>query len=138
MQILSLERADRCRNHTIDFLFLGCTPHDEKCTPAGERSEDAIIECMVLANQLQRMYGQLKESNQFFICRQNHDFGQYYELCIFYAQELDENHDTHESEDYAMNCETLPEHWDELALTELRELGHPKYQPAKVIRLKTA
>lgn len=40
---------------------------------------------------------------------------------------------------YAQNIENgIPDNWDDAAKEELRQAGHPAYQPAKIIQMKAA
>lgn len=131
MRILTLTQADSMRNGK-DFIFIGSTPHSEDCTQAGGDREESILECRILINQLRRLKGQEPEGTQFFILENHHEFGDYFEACIFYDL------DNEAAEAYAFECEELPEYWGEAAKQELREAGHSKHQPAKIIHLKRA
>lgn len=164
MRTLSFDRLVRMTNDTREFLTLASTPCDEQCTPAGDNPQDQRIECEVLAGQLQRIYGIIPNEAEFVIVRNDHEFGMYLELGIIYEMmaEPDEN-DFEKDEDglltvngefaygnamdqynetpavkYAFKCERIPENWDEIAKNELREKGHSKYQPAKVVPMRAA
>lgn len=140
MRTLTLNQADKYRTNEREFIFIGCTPHDEYCTQAGANAEDSIIECKALANQLRRIYGREPEGCEFFILHNFHEFGEYYEAAIFFncsdPDETDETDETDITFDYASKCELIPDKWDTEALQELRLAGHSKYQPAKVIQMK--
>ena len=151
------QAANKC-NGEIEFLNLTCTPHEEICTQAGQEPDQQISECTALINQLIREQGPAPEGAQFFIVENTgHDFGVYYEAGIFYTQipepsqydidnetELWQNwwnaeQDETTSEIYALSLESnIPDNWDAEALKELREAGHPNYQPAKVVKMKVA
>ena len=108
-KILSFDQAARRTSDTLEFLTLAPTPHNETCTAAGDSHEDGIKECIALINQLQRIHGQAPAGAEFFVVRNYHEFGTYFEAGIFYE-----------------------------VLQELREMQHSKYQPAKIIQLKRA
>jgi len=142
MRTLTLKQADRYRTGEREFIFIGSVPHDENCTPAGYSNlEDGKIECTVLINQLRRIYGKEPEGCEFFILENHHEFGIYHEAAIFYnliSEDTEPETEQSESEIYALKCEILPDTWDNEAISELRQLGHSQYQPAKIIKLKVA
>lgn len=142
METLTLNQADRRRNESREFIFIGCTPHDEICTPAGYTEpglKDGQIECKALINQLRRMYGQEPGGCEYFILENHHDFGIYHEAAIFFnCSDPDETDTTDTAFDYASKCELIPGKWDAEALQELRAGGHSQHQPAKVIKMKAA
>lgn len=142
MKTLTLKQADRYRTGEREFIFIGSVPHDENCTPAGYSNlEDGKIECTALINQLRRIYGKEPEECEFFILENHHEFGIYHEAAIFYnlvTEDLEPESDQTSSEIYALKCEILPDTWDVEAISELRQLGHSQYQPAKIIKLKVA
>lgn len=146
----SLARSWRITNGTHDFLSIGPTPHNEKCTPAGQNQDDSIIECQVYASLLQRVHGAAPEGTELVVLQSIHgDGGMYHEVGIIY--ELDEGiYDRYGSQppaaelerankamDYAMKLETGCDNWDDTALEELREAGHSMYT-AKIIKMKAA
>lgn len=124
----------------LEFLTIASTPHDEECTQAGQSQEDQIIECTALINQFIRAAGKPDEGAEFFIIENTgHDFGIYYEAGIFYIPTPEDQEEENGSEIYAMVIEAnIPDKWDLEALQELREAGHSKHQPAKVIKMKVA
>lgn len=135
--------ATRCNfnlTESIEFLSLVSTPHDEICTQAGHDEDLQIMECTALINQLIRGAGQPDPGAEFFIIENTgHEFGPYYEAGIFYVPTPEDQEEENGSEIYAMVIEqNIPDKWDSEALQELKKAGHPNYQPAKVIRLKTA
>lgn len=132
--------AKKCNYSEIEFLPLSCTPHEETCTPAGQDSDQQISECTALINQLIREQGPAPEGTEYFVIENTgHDFGIYYEAGIFYQQHEEEATEQTPSEIYALNLESnIPDKWDAEALKELREAGHPMYQPAKVVKMKAA
>lgn len=164
MRTLSFDRLTRLTNDTTEFLTLASTPNDEQCTQAGDNPQDQRIECEVLAGQLERIYGPIPEGAEWVIVRNDHEFGMYLELGIIYEMmaEPDAN-DFEQDEDcnfttagemaynlamdqynetpavkYAYQCERIPDKWDNKAINELREKGHSKYQPAKVVPMHAA
>lgn len=138
MRTLTFQQACRYTSNETEFLTIGCTPCEEDCTPAGyDNLESGIIECKALINQLRRLHGIEPEGCEFFIMENFHDFGVYYEACIFYLLSTDEDETHTDSEIYAFKCERLPEKWDDEAIKELRNAGYfmPKKQTANVINL---
>lgn len=147
--VINWNRAAGRASDQLEFFPLACTPHEEECTPAGydlENNRTQQIECKALINQLIRKAGPAPEGAQYFIIENTgHEFGTYYEAGIFYVptpepqteEETDQSQS--DSENYAMIVEqNIPDKWDAEAFKELREAGHPNYQPAKVIKLKVA
>lgn len=138
MRRLSYERAINIVSERKDFLVLACTPHDEVCQPAGENIKDQIIDCVALKNQLLRIYPDIPEEAKYFILQNNHEFGTYYELGIFYRPTTQEEEDADNespSELYALKCEMgIPDKWDALAIEELTKEGHCSFTktPAKI------
>jgi hypothetical protein len=134
-----------------DFLHIGPTPHDEKCTQAGYNIAEGILECNIYADLLQRVYGPAPESCEYVIIENHHDeAGIYHEVGIIYevpddSMDYDEMNDDQKaryecaaaSEAYAMKVESGCEKWDEEALQALREAEHSLYL-AKVIKMKVA
>lgn len=141
--IINFNRAAAKAGEEIEFFSLASTPHEEKCTQAGQDENLQIMECTALINQLIRAAGKPDEGAEFFIIENTgHDFGTYYEVGIFYKPQTTEQAEADEdsqSEIYALVIESnIPDKWDAEALKELREAGHPAYQTAKVIRMKAA
>jgi hypothetical protein len=120
-------------------MVLASTPHEEPCTQAGSNTDDDVYECIALIDQLKRELGEPPANAGFFILRNIHeDAGEYHEAAIFY--DADEENpeglvtDFSASEEYALEAEaSIPDNWDEIALAELKNLGHTKYQPVKVV-----
>jgi hypothetical protein len=143
--IINWNNAARRASGILEFLPLSCTPHNEPCTSAGQNEDDQVKECTALINQLIREQGKPPEGADFFIIiNTGHEFGIYYETGIFYnmlteAEMWEAEADETPAQLYANKCEmNIPEQWDELALIELRNSGHTKYQPAKIIKMKVA
>lgn len=126
-KVISFDRATRTRSK--DFFSLAPTPVNEICTEAGKDAILGITESTALVNQLIREQGLPPEGIEFFILRNEHDFGSYYEAAIFYDEpkEMDEDQES-QALLYAQKTESnIPENWDSLAKQELREKGHPLY-----------
>ncbi len=134
-RILSFEQALRETNDTKEFLNIGPTPYNEKCTQAGINHSDGIFECAAYIRQLRRIYGTPPEGCEFFIVRNQHDSGAYYDVNIFYSTNLSPTVDSHSSgEDYALKVESGLSFWDHEALQELIEGEHHLYV-ARIINL---
>jgi hypothetical protein len=130
---------DRATQSDKEFFNLAPTPNDEECTPVGQDEQSQIKECTALINQLIRKAGKPDEGAEFFIVENHHEIGTYYEAGIFYIPSPEMSEEESESEIYAMVIEqNIPDKWDAEALQELRNAGHPKYQAAKVVRMKAA
>lgn len=156
--VINWNKAVKKSSSEIEFLPLASTPHDEQCTQAGQDEESQILECTALINQIIREAGHLATGAEFFIiANTGHEFGIYYEVGIFYKiipepsqHDIDNKTEVWEkwwnadqdqtpSQIYAMAIEqNIPDKWDAEALQELREAGHPLYQPTKIIKLKRA
>lgn len=142
METLTYKQAsDRAFNSSLtinspaakDFLSIGSTPHDEFCTQAGASYEDMLKECTALKNQLIREKGPTPTGADFFIMKNHHDFGTYLELAIFYTEGTEE--EDSKSQEYAAECELLPDTWDEEAIHELECAGYTPFQ-TKIIKLQ--
>lgn len=95
-----------------EYLELGPVPCEEECAQVGTDNyhEKARKECAAYKNQLNRLF----PDGNFTIKPFFHEFGSYFEVCIFY----DDNDET--SLDYAYNVESnIPSNWDEEAKKEL-------------------
>lgn len=143
LQKLSWDNAARRCNDRRELFSLACTPHDEECTQAGGEVSDMLIECRALVNQLIRVHGEPPDKAEFILVRNDHEFGTYYEVGIFFAmlteEEMEEaDADETPSQLYAQKCEIgIPDKWDVMALAEIKEAGHTKYlpkEPAKVVK----
>ena len=137
--VITWTRAANLCSDQKEFFPLASTPHDEECTPAGQDEEVQKMECTALINQLKRKAGEPDPGAEYFIIKNEHDFGTYYEAGIFYIPTPEDQEEENGSEIYAMIIEqNIPDKWDTEALKELREAGHPNYQPAKVVQMKAA
>lgn len=140
MYTASWDSLSRRSSSRFDFFSLAPTPHDEECTQAGGDLVDQKKECAALINQMIRIHGSPPEGAEFVIIKNTgHDFGTYYEAGICFVPEDEDAEDPEESPsmEYALKCESgIPDKWDDDAIDELRDSGHSKYQPAKVIPLK--
>jgi len=93
-----------------DYLNLGPTPCNEDCVQVGEEDypRRAKDECRRYIELLERRFPEVKEipGASFDIKAFPHDFGTYYEVCVFY------DYDEARSTDFAFFVEeNLPEHW---------------------------
>jgi hypothetical protein len=146
--VINWNKAAAKASDQIEFFALACTPHDEECTQAGMdkvNNDQQRIECSALINQLIRISPPPPGAEFFIIENTGHEFGIYYEAGIFFVpspepqteQETDQQQS--DSENYAMIIEgNIPDKWDAVALQELRDAGHPKFQPAKIVQMNAA
>jgi hypothetical protein len=140
LQKLSWDNAARRCNSTREFFTLSCTPTGEECTQAGGNMSDMLIECRALVNQLIRIHGEPPQEAEFVLLINDHEFGRYYEVGIFFSFNEDseaQDEDT-PSEIYARKCESgIPDMWDKIALAEMKEAGHSRFipkAPARVVK----
>lgn len=101
-----------------DYLELGPTPAGEECQQLGD-TYDAVAakrERKAYINQLERMFGPQMETGIYFKSKGfPHDFGTYYEVCVIYNENDDEQTEA------AFHVENnLPESWDDQAVLELK------------------
>lgn len=104
-----------------DYLTLGPTPSDEKCSQVGTDNyvEQSKKECTAYVHQLERLFttaidSKVPEDCYFGIKRFDHDFGSYREVVIYYDS------DNEESSNFAFNVENnCPANWDDEAKKEL-------------------
>lgn len=92
-----------------DYLTLGTTPPNEPCAQVGEADYGykARTEGNRWIKQLKAKFGEPPEGARFGIKGFPHDFGTYYEVCIFYSGR--------EAMEYALNVESnLPGEWEDL------------------------
>ena len=107
----------------MDYLEIGCTPHDEPCAQVGQPdyAPQARVQCRALINQLERSFPCPCPDKAWLYVKSNpHDFGTYYEVAV----KFDEN--DQQACDWAYLIEaSLPERWDTEALKELAANGCP-------------
>ena len=98
-----------------ELLNIGSAPHDEDCAQVGTENyqTQGRKECRALANQMIRLFGEPPFGAMLVVKSFPHDFGSYQELCVSYDS------DNEDAEDYAFQCEMLPEKWDAEARVEL-------------------
>lgn len=107
---------------THDYLTIAPVPHDEKCTQVGECPEDGLFECSVFIDQLIRKYGPPPEGYSFFIMKNTHYLGIYYEAAISYKMDKDK------AIKYAEAVEFGCDKWDNISLGQLRTARHHLHQ----------
>jgi hypothetical protein len=102
-----------------DWIGIGCTPSDEDCvqvSPQESYSEAMTVELLAFKHQLERLFAPELPSNRFGIKYFQHDFGQYGDVVCYYDDSIEE------SAEFAFDVEgKVPEKWDSVALTELRQ-----------------
>jgi hypothetical protein len=99
-----------------EFINIGPVPNEEPCTQAGQNSSDSIFECAVYIRQLIRTYGDPPQGCEFFIMRNHHDFGTYYDVNLFFKVPIDK-----EEENYLPSSTTIYEHTAEEKLFRLND-----------------
>lgn len=136
MRTLSYLQALRLQSQGKDYVTLAGAPNDEPCTPAGGSIDQMRMECTALRDQLIRMYGIPPEDAEFFILRNEHDFGTYLELCVSYKEmDGEEIGEDCGSFGYALKCEGgIPDNWDQQAVQQLAAMGHRQYVQGEVLR----
>lgn len=133
IRLLSFSGAQKETMFGKEFLNIGPTPYNEECTQVGEDTRDNILECLVYIKQLVRYYGDPPSGCEFFVIRNEHDAGIYYDVNIFYC--ISNEEEGNEGQDYALNVEFGIDNWDEISLKELRDSNHPLHV-GKVIPMK--
>lgn len=138
-RILSFTQALRETQNEKEFLNIGPTPHNDDCTEAGGNTADSIFECSLYVRQLIRFYGTPPEGCEYFIIRNVHEFGTYYDVNIFYKIANEQaNTDQllfQQNEDYALKVECGLDCWDDEAKMELTE-GEHHLHVAKIVNIK--
>lgn len=101
-------------------MELGATPYEESCAQVGDNNyrEEAADEMFVYIEQLYRKFPDCKSKNVYFKAHwNNHDFGVYGEVSVFW------NTENEEADQYAYFIDqNLPANWDKEALELLEEL----------------
>lgn len=136
MRTLSYLQALRLQSQGKDYVTLAGAPNDEPCTPAGGSIDHMRMECAVLRGQMIRIHGDIPDGAEFFIMRNEHDFGTYLELCVSYKEmDGEEIGEDCGSFGYAMKCEGgIPDNWDTEAIAQLAAMGHGQYVQNEVIQ----
>ena len=98
-----------------DFLTIGPTPSDEDCQQAPYTDRGlAHAECEAFIAQLIRVFGDPPEGASFGVHTEDHEFGQYFEVVIWY------NDRVKEAVDFAYYVENrAPTTWDDEARESL-------------------
>jgi hypothetical protein len=123
------------KGYTHDFIEIGSTPMEEKCTQAGIDSEaDQLLECRAFINQILRTAPPPPGAG-LFILRNEHEFGPYHEVAIGFELPEDETQDNPESYKYAYSLECMFDTWDREAREELTRNGHKFF---KIHKMKVA
>lgn len=136
MRTMSYLQSLRMQSRQRDYFTIACTPNDETCTPAGGKYDHMVMECTALRDQMIRMHGIPPEDAEFFILRNEHDFGTYLELCVSYKEmDGEEIGEDCGSFGYALKCEGgIPDNWDQQAIGQLAAMGHRQYVQDEVLR----
>jgi len=135
-RILSFAQAQAEAKSDTECFNIGPTPYNEDCTPAGINHSDSIFECAVYVRQLIRTYGDPPQGCEFFIMRNEHDYGTYYDANIFFKMtKEDDGIITAQSEKYAFKVENGLAYWDDQSKQELIN-GEHHLHTCKVIDIK--
>ena len=71
----------------IDFFYIGSTPANEECAQTGV-TEGAQrlnrLECEAYIKALRTVYGEEPEGAYYRVKGENHDFGRYFEVVIYF------------------------------------------------------
>jgi len=110
----TVESFTRSKN---DYFSLGPTPASEPCVQIGEDISLCIAECSIYMQQLERRLGPPPEGCFFFLLKNFHDFGTYYEAGISYDPENEQ------AVEYAFKCEAGDDRWDDTAARQIVEKG---------------
>jgi len=96
------------------FIQLGTAPPDEDCAQLGSDNyqERARIEASIHIEQLNRFFKRKPKGFSFGIKRFNHDFGEYIDIVLYYADD--------EAERAYTLQEKQPKVWDTIAIEQLR------------------
>ena len=149
MKTLTINQAGKLFRYDIDYLSLASTPHDEKCTQAGEDYQSQVLECQALAGQLVRMFGTQKDT-ELFIIRNEHEFGTYLELGIMYKFKEETEEEILQNDfagtepdtaaiEFAQKLEDgIPDKWDFEAIKFLSENDYALFGKVVPMYRKTA
>lgn len=98
----------------------GTAPNAEPCAQLGEDDylRNARIEAHAYIKLLRRVYGGNPIGTRFSVTRCQHDFGMYLDI-RFYFDDEDQRHVA-----YMDRLENGCDHWDDMALTELKQTGY--------------
>ena len=111
-----------------EYFEIGTTPAGEDCAQVGKDGyyEAARHEARVFIAQLIRKFGEPPAGAGFMVKGFPHDFGTYYEVCVFYQEpDIFDDGDADEPEErpdytYALAVENaIPELWDAEAKQQL-------------------
>lgn len=114
-----------------EFIELGPTPCNEECIPVNSDwnyRPAMIFECDTYVKQLQRVFSDLKDNNHFIMKRFPHDFGDYYEVVITFADDESGKYAFQVDEEVGIKCSE----WDSVSLTLLEEYYNGKVEDQAV------
>ena len=99
-----------------DHLYIGSAPAGEDCAQLGRDDFGPLnrLECRAYVDALRVKYGPEPEGCDYRLKRENHDFGTYYEVAIYY----DDSDPV--ACDYAFEVENGLETWAEVGMTAPR------------------
>lgn len=97
----------------MDLFYIGPAPASELCAQTGvtEGAERLNkIECEQYIEALRKVYGPEPENSYYYVKGQHHDFGRYYEVCIYF-EETDQT-----AQDYAFKVEYGLNSWSDAGM----------------------
>lgn len=106
--------AQVSRSTQYDYLEISCTPANEPCTQVGtDSTSENKLECNVYIDQLIRKYGEPPAGCSYFIMKNDHEKGIYYEAAILF-------HDNEAAVEYAFKVEEGCDNWDDISKEQLK------------------
>jgi hypothetical protein len=112
--IRTVESFNHSKN---DYLSFGSAPASEPCVQISEDASLNIAECKIYMEQLVRRLGNPPDGCHFFLLKNYHDFGIYYEAAVSFDPENEQ------TLDYALKAEAGDDRWDEIARQQIIDNG---------------
>lgn len=109
-----------------DYMEFDTTPVNEKCVGVND-PHNSRLEYEAIKSQIIRQFGEPPEGVSFRFKPCQHDFGTYYQLIIYYLEDMspESEEEIHPSYDYVLKVEgNFPQEWDEEAKKFLKEKGY--------------
>lgn len=98
-------------------MSLASAPASEPCVQISEDTSLNIAESKIYIEQLLRRLGNPPDGCYFFLLKNEHDFGIYYEAAICFDPENEQ------ALNYALRAETGDDRWDEISRQEIIDKG---------------
>lgn len=100
-----------------DYMSIGSAPASEPCVQISDDTSLNVAECRIYLEQLVRSFGNPPDGCYFFLLKNYHDFGIYYEAAICFDPEKEA------AVEYAFKVENGLDRWDEIAKRQILEKG---------------